>query len=158
MTKANKTSSRRATVPSEIVDRRPLTAFNRSSTFPYSRSQSARNKTKNTSNNNHHCSLCVKGDDDVNCLSARINRLEELIQNLNITVTSTPKVKNQPNPSNLAPSTNSLPFGPNAIDFSKMETNELVSFSTQLGTILFGNRNANNNKSNVMSINNILAH
>ncbi|CAG8663725.1 8380_t:CDS:1, partial [Cetraspora pellucida] len=130
MTKAKRISTRRVTVPSgEIVDRRPLTVFNRSSTFPYS--QSDRNKTNITSDSNHHCSKCTNGDDNVNCLSARINRLEKLIQGLNIAVSPNPKPNNPPN---LTPSPI---FCHKAIDFSKMETNELVSFSTQLGTLLF---------------------
>ncbi|CAG8484638.1 12091_t:CDS:1 [Dentiscutata erythropus] len=159
MTKVKRTPTRRMTVPGgENVDRKPLTAFNRSSTFPYSRPQSNnnQNKTNVTCNNYHQCSKCTKsGDDDVNCLSARINRLEKLIRDLNIAVSPSPKPKNS---SNSAPSANSSLFCYNAIDFSKMETNELVSFSTQLGTLLFGNRNSNNHKSNVMSISNILAH
>ncbi|RIB09758.1 hypothetical protein C2G38_2202981 [Gigaspora rosea] len=160
MTKAKRTSTRRMTVPGgEIIDRKPLTAFNRSSTFPYSRPQSNNNnenKTNVTNNNDHHCSKCTKsGDDNVNCLSARINRLEKLIRDLNIAVCPNSKPKNS---SNSAPSTNSSLYCNNSIDFSKMETNDLVTFSTQLGTLLFGNRNTNNHKSNVMSISNILAH
>ncbi|CAG8777594.1 6934_t:CDS:1, partial [Racocetra fulgida] len=121
MTKAKKVSTRRVTVPGgEIVDRRPLTAFNRSSTFPYS--QSDRNKTNVTSDKYHHCSKCTNGDDNVNCLSARINRLEKLIQGLNIAVSPNPKPNNS---SNLVPSAKSPIFFHKAIDFSKMETNEL---------------------------------
>ncbi|CAG8720987.1 39987_t:CDS:2 [Gigaspora margarita] len=109
MTKAKRTSTRRMTVPGgEIIDRKPLTAFN-----------------------------------------------QKLIRDLNIAVCPNSKPKN---PSNSAPSANSSLYCHNAIDFSKMETNDLVTFSTQLGTLLFGNRNTNNHKSNVMSISNILAH
>ncbi|KAF0409485.1 hypothetical protein F8M41_008356 [Gigaspora margarita] len=84
------------------------------------------------------CRRCEQSDQYINSLKDRINNIEKLVKHLNMTIKATNMCLNKYVPS---ANTNSVSDIEN---FSKMETDQLIKFSTQLGVRLFGNRDADN--------------
>ncbi|CAG8558083.1 170_t:CDS:1 [Racocetra fulgida] len=87
------------------------------------------------------CRKCEQNDQFINSLSDRINNIENLVKHLSMTI----KASNMCINKNVSESLNS-----DIDNFSKMETDQLIKFSTQLGIRLFGNEtkeeNINNNE------------
>ncbi|CAG8677564.1 6379_t:CDS:2 [Cetraspora pellucida] len=79
------------------------------------------------------CRKCEQNDQFINSLSDRINNIEKLIKHLSTTIKASNMCVN-----NDVPSANSKPFNFDIDNFSKMETDQLIKFSTQLGIRLFG--------------------
>lgn len=76
------------------------------------------------------CNRCTLNNGYISFLSTKIKRVEELVENLGkITTSANYNNKNS----------SSVIFGSEVVDFSKMNVNELISFSSKLGAGLFGN-------------------
>ncbi|CAG8482473.1 11759_t:CDS:1 [Acaulospora morrowiae] len=91
---------------------------------------------------NCHCNVSTLSNEYIECLSARINRIEDLVKNLckNTKVTTTENSENRK--SFFAPFT----ILRSDVDFSRMDIDELVSFSNKLGAKLFGDSVISNNQ------------
>lgn len=100
-------------------DRRQHTISRRSNTYPY-----CRNKK-----NSENCYKCGQSNDYIDILNARFAKIENLVENLSKTVKETTLTKKQNSPSH---------FG--SVDLSKMNIDELLRFSSQLGIRLFGDK------------------
>ncbi|CAG8622746.1 767_t:CDS:1 [Acaulospora morrowiae] len=103
--------------------RRRVLRLRRSLTYPYDTTDSF---GQSKSGINRRCDRCAMNNGYVNLLSVRINHIEELVENLSKIVTSKSYNKNTSHDSE-------------AVDFSKMGVDELISFSNKLSTSLFGN-------------------
>ncbi|CAG8445256.1 4349_t:CDS:1 [Scutellospora calospora] len=88
------------------------------------------------------CRRCEQSDQYINFLSNKINNIENLVKNLSNTVKATNM--NFDNHNN--PSVNSGNFNSDVDNFSKMEIEQLITFSTQLGCRLFGKRDTDDIK------------
>ncbi|RHZ59957.1 hypothetical protein Glove_360g48 [Diversispora epigaea] len=99
----------------------------RSSTCPYPMIKSTQNKH----------------DECLDDLSNRINRIEEVVKILSKTVEATSS--SSPSSSIKKTSFSSAIFNSEIVDFSKMDVNELVSFSNRMRICLLGNHDVDNN-------------
>lgn len=95
------------------------------------------------------CNRCNLNNSYISFLSTKIKRVEELVENLgNITTSANYNNKN----SSFTPS--SVIFGSEVVDFSKMNVNELISFSSKLGAGLFGNHVVTSESENTSKVKN----
>ncbi|CAG8567658.1 25954_t:CDS:1 [Dentiscutata erythropus] len=87
------------------------------------------------------CRRCEQSDQYINSLKDRINNIEKLVKHLSMTIKTTNMCLNK-----YVPSKNSEPLSSDIDNFSKMETDQLIRLSTQLGARMFGKRDADTNK------------
>jgi len=122
-------SRRSSSTSASNVGRRQLTISRRANTHPY-----YRNKI-----NSENCYKCDQNEDCYSILNARFARIENLVENLSKAVKATSvNLKNRKIvPNNHQNNTTSSAFG--SVDLSKMNIDELLCFSSQLGIRLFNN-------------------
>lgn len=108
-------------------NRRQFANSRRANTYPYNR-----NKI-----NSENCYKCDQNNDYINILTARFERIESLVENLNKTVKATALIQKTFSPS---------PSAFDSVNLSKMSVDELLCFSSRLGVRLFGNRDKEQKK------------
>jgi len=118
-----KTEQSRRSSSTASVNRRQFTVSRRSNTHPY-----YRNKI-----NSENCYKCDQNEDCFSILNARFARIESLVEDLSKAVKATGM--NLKNRKVISPTSSA--FG--SVDLTKMNIDELLCFSSQLGIRLFNN-------------------